>query len=268
MPFNLLEASLNLGRPEELYEFSVGDAFWRVTSRSQPSDFKGYDWQPLPGLRRTKFKQSRNGGDDSIKLYTPIDFEITKMFDVAAPPMPIGLTVYRHHRGDGEEYGQSWAGRIRGCEWVDGATAILHGDGANSMLSRHTLRLTFDHRCPHMLYDAGCTLDPENFKLTAPVASVTKNTIVSPMFATKPNDWLALGFVKYNGYRFMISGHAADTISVFTPVNLTRLPQPVICEAYAGCDHLLDTCWDKFNNGLNSEANPWMPNRNPFISGI
>lgn len=268
MPFNILEASANLGKPEELYEFRVGDDVWRVTSRSRASDFLGYEWRPLPGLTRTRFKQASGGGDDSIQLNVPMDFAIAKMFKFGPPALPVSLVVYRHHIGDGNSYGQSWAGRIRGCEWAQGAVAVLHADGANSVLRRHTLRLSFDHRCPHMLYDPGCKLDPENFKIVGSVGAVTKNTIISAAFATKPNDWLTLGFVKYSGYRFMISSHSADTITLFTPTNLTKLPQAVQCEAYAGCDHLLDTCWGKFNNGLNSEANPWMPNRNPFLKGL
>ena len=269
MPFDLLEKSANAGRPEELYEFAVGDQFWRVTSRSQLAVFLGYEFHPLPGLSRNSFKMAAGASkDDSIQLNVPMTFAIAKMFEIASPPMPITLKIYRHHRGDGPSYALAWSGRVRGCEWVKGAIARLHCDGAGSMLTRHTLRMSFDHRCPHMLYDSGCTLDPENWKVTGPVEAVTRNTIVSPAFATKPNDWLALGFVKYLDYRFMISGHASNTVTVFTPVNLTKLPMAVTCEAYAGCDHLLDTCWQKFNNGLNSEANPWMPKRDPFRSGI
>ena len=43
---------------------------------------------------------------------------------------------------------------------------------------------------------------------------------------------------------------------------------PIIVTGYAGCDRRIDTCWDKFDNGLNSEANAWFPNKNPFQTGI
>jgi hypothetical protein len=33
---------------------------------------------------------------------------------------------------------------------------------------------------------------------------------------------------------------------------------------YAGCDHLLATCRDRFSNVANFGGFPWIPQKNPF----
>ena len=39
-------------------------------------------------------------------------------------------------------------------------------------------------------------------------------------------------------------------------------------DVFAGCDHTVDTCDQKFDNVINYGGWPYVPSKNPFESGI
>lgn len=268
MPFDLLERSLDLGRPEELYEFSVAGTTWRYTSSSRPRTLLGQTYTPIARLRRTAMKQSKDGGDDSMKITIPYDHELAAQFKIIVPARRMDVRILKRHRGDGDEFAISWIGRVRGCGWQGGETATLECDGYNSMFKRAGLRLNYGPLCPHMVYGPGCNVDRDQFRVDGTVISSTRDTITCAAFASKPSGWFRLGYVEFGLYFYMISHHVGDTVTVFSGIEVDSANPPLTVTAYAGCDNTIDTCWDTFNNGLNSEANAWHPNKNPFETGV
>lgn len=270
MAFDPLERSASRGRPEELYEFWMADKFWRYTSADTPRTLRGYVYQPVRGLRRTALKQDKDGGDDSIQITMPGDLDFAWQFRIIVPARRIWLRIYRRHRqdvGDDTQYIQSWYGRVRGCGWK-GPKAIVECDGLNSTFKRGGLRMNFDVNCPHMLYGPGCNLDKDQFRLDGQIMEIGKNFVRCAEFANKPDGWLRLGYIEFGRYFYMISDHTGDKATTFNALEYDRDDTPIVVTAYAGCDRTLNTCWDKFNNGLNSEANAWHPNQNPFVKGL
>lgn len=267
MPYDPLERSAAAGRPEELYEFTLADQSWRYTSASDNRYLNGFEFVPVRGLRRTALKQDKDGGDDGITLTMPMDQDLPWLFRIIVPARTIWLKIYRRHRGDGDNYQQVWYGRVRGCAWK-GSKAMLECDGLNSLFKRAGLRLNFDVKCPHMLYGPGCNLNKDNWRLDGPIAQIGTNFVRSSAFASKPDQWLRLGYIELGRYYYMISDHVGDRITTSVGIEYNADDTPLVVTAYAGCDRLIDTCWDKFNNGLNSEANGWFPERNPFEVGI
>lgn len=267
MPFDLLEKSANAGKPEELYEFYTLTKTWRYTSGSQPTVFQNNVYEPVRSMRRTALKQDKDGGDDSIEVTVPLDNEVAMLFRIIVPTRTIWLRIWRRHRGEEGAYTQVWYGRVRGAAWK-GSRAIISCDGFNSMFKRGGLRLNYDVKCPHMLYGPGCNLDKDQFRVEGPIISLNKNTIQCAAFASLPDQHLRLGFVEVGYGFYMISDHVGDTITTFTGVEFDQDDKPTTAVAYWGCDRRLETCWNKFNNGLNSEANAWHPNVNPFEKGI
>lgn len=267
MPFDILERSANAGRPEELYEFTMADQAWRYTSADSNRVLNGFTYLPVAGLRRTELKQDKDGGDDSTTLTMPMDGELPWMFRIIVPARSIWLRIYRRHRGDGNNYVQSWYGRVRGCSWK-GSKAYLDCDGLNSLFKRAGLRLNYDVKCPHMLYGPGCNLDKDQWRLDGPITQIGSNFIRCGAFASKPDQWLKLGYIEFGRYYYMIADHVGDRITTFAGLEYDVDSAPLTITAYAGCNRLIDTCWDKFNNGLNSEANGWFPDKNPFETGL
>lgn len=266
MAFDLLEASANLGRPEELYEFWMVDKFWRYTSSDRPSVLNGYTYEPLRALRRTPLKQNKDGGDDSIKITVPMNTEVAWQFRIVVPARTVWLRIYRRHRGD-DEFVQSWYGRVRGCAW-QGSKAVLECDGLNGLFKRAGLRLNFDVNCPHMLFGPGCNLDKDQFRVDGDIIEIGSDFVRSTAFASKPDGWFDLGYIEFGRYYYTIAKHAGDKVTIFAGLEYDVDDKPIVITGYAGCNRTIPMCWDKFNNGLNSEANAWMPTRNPFTSGI
>lgn len=266
MAFDPLERSAYSGRPVELYEFWMADKYWRYTSSSKAITFQGYVYQPLAILRRTALKQDKDGGNDTVTLTVPFDCDLTWQFRIIVPARTIWMKIYRVHRGD-TEFGLSFYGRVRGTSWK-GTKANVQCDGMNSMFKRAGLRLNYNVKCPHMLYGPGCNLDKDQFRVDGRILAIGKNTIQCAEFASRPDGWLALGYVEFGRYYYFIERHVGDTIWTMEGIEYDRDDTPLSVTAYAGCDRSIDTCWDKFNNGLNSEANAWFPESNPFTTGV
>lgn len=267
MAFDPLEKSANAGRPEELYEFTMADKVWRYTSAATPRTLLGFDYEPVPRLRRTPLKQDKDGGDDSITVTMPPNLDVAWQFRIIVPARTIWLKIMRRHRGDGDNFVQSWYGRVRGCGWK-GENAILECDGLNSLFKRAGLRLGFDVKCPHMLYGPGCNLDKDQWRVDGAITQIGSNFVRSSVLASKPDQWFRLGYIEFGRYFYMISDHVGDRITTFAGLEFDPRETPLIVTAYAGCDRLIETCWNKFNNGLNSEANAWFPDKNPFETGV
>lgn len=268
MPFDVLERSASLGRPEELYEFTSYSQTWRYTSADRPRFLNGFEYTPVRKMRRTRIKQDKDGGDDSFTITIPGDLDIAWMFRIITPSRPMWVRTYRRHRNDGEHFVQASFGRVRGCGWKRDGQAELECDGFNSLAKRTTLRLDYDNKCPHMLYDVGCTLDNNLWRVDGPLSGYGSNYVRSPAFATKPDGWFELGYVEFGEFNYMVTQHTGDRLTLFHNLETVIDGPPLIVTAYAGCDRTLEMCWEKFDNGLNSEANPWMPKRNPFESGL
>lgn len=267
MAFDPLERSASAGRPEELYEFWMADKFWRYTSADTPRTLLGVVYEPVRSLRRTALKQNKDGGDDSITVTVPLDTEVAWNYRIVSPARTVWLRIRRRHRGDGDEFIQVWYGRLRGVAWK-GTKAILECDGLNSIFKRAGLRLNFDIKCPHMLYGPGCNLDKDQWRLDGDIIELGADFIRSSVFASRPDGWLTLGYIEFGRYYYTISGHVGDKITVFQGLEYNLDDTPSVVTAYAGCDRTIAMCWDKFNNGLNSEANAWFPIKNPFVTGL
>ena len=119
-----------------------------------------------------------------------------------------------------------------------------------------------------MLYGPGCNLDKDQFRVDGRILAIGKNTIQCAEFASRPDGWLTLGYVEFGRYYYFIEKHVGDTIWTMEGIEYDRDETPLTVTAYAGCDRAIQTCWDKFNNGLNSEANAWFPESNPFTTGV
>ena len=267
MAFDPLERSASSGRPEELYEFWMADKYWRYTSGDTATVFNGYTYEPVRVLRRTALKQNKDGGDDSITITVPMDLEVAWSFRIVVPARTTWLRIYRRHRGDGDNFIQSWYGRVRGVAWK-GSKAVLECDGLNSLFKRAGLRLNFDVKCPHMLYGPGCNLDKDQWRVDGTIMEIGANFVRSAAFASVPDGWLKLGYIEFGRYYYTLSGHTGDMVTTFQGLEYDIDDTPITVTGYAGCDRQIDTCWDKFGNGLNSEADAWFPNKNPFQTGI
>lgn len=267
MAFSDKEASPFGGRPDEFYQFSIvgGDTF-RYTSSRLPLSYQGFEYSPK-AIQRGNFTFKKDfSGDDTLDIDVQSDLDILKSFKIIVPRRTMLLTIYRRHRGDSDlDVFPVFFGRVRGVSW-EGAKATISCDSMYAMAKRGGLNLWFQVQCNHFVYDGGCGLQKADWRLVGTVQAINGTKLSSAAFAAKPDQWLKYGFIEVGDGSYFVIDHVGDTVTLLNAVEGISLGTAV--SGYAGCDHTLDTCWDKFFNGLNHLGFKWSPADNVFVDGI
>jgi len=83
-----------------------------------------------------------------------------------------------------------------------------------------------------------------------------------------PDQWFRAGEIVRNvdGERRAIVDQAGAVLTLAHPFRTLLNGNGVTL--YAGCDHTLATCSDKFNNAVNFGGHPTVPSSNPFLTPI
>ncbi|MBS7620701.1 phage BR0599 family protein [Candidatus Bathyarchaeota archaeon] len=127
-------------------------------------------------------------------------------------------------------------------------------------------RFFYANYCNHTLFDAGCGLLKEQWRVQAQVEEINnRQALKSYIFASYPNGYFTYGYVEYRRHYRLITKHEGGTIYLHAPFD-TPITNPVW--VYPGCDKTPQTCRNKFNNFQNFLGFPYMPTRNPTIWGV
>lgn len=259
MTYIAKESSIAGAAPVELYRFALGGAVWTVTSAGFAVVYQSEAYQPAV-LRRSAVEQSPEFARNGIDLDCARDFAVAQLFAAARPNGVVSLTVFRNHLDDAE-YITWWKGRVASVMFA-GSSAKIRCESIFTALKRPGLRAHYQTGCRHALFDAGCALNNEAFKVAGTVGSVSDLSVTSAAFLSQASGWLAGGYLRVAGVPRMIRSHAGDTVVLSAP--LPGLAPGVAFEAYAGCDRTLATCNVKFGNAVNYGGFPWIPVKNPF----
>lgn len=264
MSYDAIETSVHDAQPVELYRFVRGVEVWTQTSADEPIVYQSETYTPVT-MQRSAPVQSHDADAGRLSLTVARDHPVAQLFRVIVPAGTVGLTIYRQHRGDGECL-TWWQGRVRAVAW-SGSRAVMQCDALGAMLQRPGLRRHYGAPCGHMLYDGGCGLNAESYKTVATVSSISGNTITSAAFAGQADGYFTAGYLRYGDDDFrMILDHAGSTVTVLLPFEDLAVGDTLY--AYAGCDHVPDTCKNKFANFANYGGWPFVPIKNPFQVGL
>lgn len=137
-------------------------------------------------------------------------------------------------------------------------------------LNQDMPRKVLQPSCGWVLGDAGCTIDLTLFSATNTVGAGTNNiAITTAATITQPDGYFTQGQLRMtSGRNSRLSGsilnHTGNIITLSRP-----FPFPVaLGDAFtlvAGCDHTVKTCIVKFNNLININAMPFIPDRERAI---
>lgn len=283
-----LEFSLSFSRPVTLYEFAV----------ERPS---GWEYFRYSGTRSEEiFPVQSFGGVTEECVFTPthisysnlkqntesvydIDVDITVgkdnpvalMFRNIVPQRTVWLKIYSAQRDAPDEIKAIWVGRIRQAELIKGSAVKLMGEPIGTMVKRGGLRMNGQVLCNHFLYSPSCSVNPEQtkFKAEGVVASSSqplRGVIYCDAAAAYADGWFDNGTLELGDHFYMILTHRGSFLKLFNPIEKLNLTGTSI-SLYAGCDHeYLGThgCVKKFGNGVNFGAFPWMPNDDPYTTGV
>lgn len=283
MPVAVWERSAFQGQPVQLYEFirtSGGvDFFWRYNTSDRDITYNSVLYKAVP-ISDDGIRLSSEAASTEFNVTMPIAEDFCDQFRLSGtvPSDTVWLRVRRVHVPDItlldtnptilEDALVVWQGTVNGITQTDDLTARVSCSMLAASFQRGGLRYGYQRSCPHVLYaENTCTLDREDFKITAIVTAIDGSTISADEFTSQPIGWLNGGFIEFtlpSGMieRRMILGHTDNMITIQGfPVGMLVADEIL---AFAGCDRTVATCVAKFDNLVNMGGFPHTPGRNPF----
>jgi len=266
MSFDSRETSRYDGQPYELYLFSTEDAEYRFTGEDTARTAQGEVWTPAI-ITHSGTNQSTEVSGGHITVTIPRDHVIALMFVSFIPSTPLYLTMLRGHDGDSQIV-VIFTGRVQSCKFAADDTCELDCAPESELLKREIATSLFQRPCNRVLFDAGCGADKETYKKSGTVASVSADglTVTAAVFSSMANGWFTTGYIERGAHKRMIVAHTGNTATLMNA--MPGLAAGAEINAYPGCDRTHNGCVQKFGNGANFFGYQWMPDKNPFASGM
>lgn len=265
MGYDQIERSNYDGIPTTLYEFVLGDTYWRYTGGQNDIVFNEVTYTAI-AITHEGFSQSGSPENDDLQIKISGRAGVTDLFIGTPPSSELLVRVRNLHRGD-TEAPVVWSGQVKSgrevsqIEWNFVCNSLL------STLNRNGLRLSWGRGCPHALYDRSCRVDPADYAVSVQVNSLTGSTITSTALDALDDDYLSGGFLEFAGpydtiERRAIESHVGSTIALLGTTDGIAASDWIT--VYPGCNRITLTCQTKFNNLDNYGGFPHLPNKSPF----
>lgn len=159
----------------------------------------------------------------------------------------------------------NFIGMVADCELSRGKAKLLVRSQTQLLNSAFPKHL-FQPGCVHTLYDVGCTLDRNLFKVSGTVASGSTDSSVRSSSFGQATGYFDLGYIQFtsgalSGQRATVKAHTAGSPAIFKLMNPFEVVPSIgdAFDAYPGCDKQLSTCVSKFNNRVSFLGTPNVP---------
>lgn len=263
MSFDERERSAHGGQPVELYSFACGSSIWRWTSADRPQAYGGHTYAPET-IRRGQIDQNGEDEQGELELTVPRTNPVAELFIADLPVRPVTLTAYRLHRSEPEVV-CFFIGEVASAEFT-GSTVKLTCLPESQILRRQIPTTTFQAQCNWALFSGPCGLNKDDFRVAGTVSAIAGLTIQAAAFAALPSGYLTSGWVEIPGGEIhWITAHSGSTVTLLTPFRDIAIGDTV--HAFPGCDRSIAAC-KAFDNLEHFFGFPWVPTKNPFITGI
>jgi uncharacterized phage protein (TIGR02218 family) len=268
MAFNDAEISTQDGRPVALYLLVWGETTWRYTSADRDIEYPAGSGNVYLARAVSDSGMVQGGSaQNDFTMNCPANLPIVDLFRGTPPSETIDFTVRRMNYGEADApiY---WIGTVTNVKRLGLVDAQVIGKPLTASFKRTGLRLCWTRECPHFLYDPGCKVDPEDFRVDATILSITGNTVTVDTVGGNPVNWFSGGFTSWeindDGTieRRMIERQDGTLLTIF---GLTDgMEVGTVLALYPGCDRSPTTCRDKFDNLANNGGFSFMPGQTPF----
>ena len=267
MSFNDIEVSDFGGQPTELYEFRYGALstdILRFTSADHDLDLNGATYQSL-FIERDNFTSDGNPDDNQqMNIRLSRDNPFGELYRSRDFPNAIGLKIRGVHLNDPDlQIITLWSGRVTGVGW-DYPLMTVGCERMSTSLKRSGLTARYQvGMCRHVLYQPGCGLIKESYRVDGTVGAVSSATLLTVAAAAGyPDGWFTGGILYLDGMMRYITGHAGSSIQISQ--GLRGLVTGSEIRLYPSCDRLASTCSGKFNNIENYGGFDYIPPKGPF----
>lgn len=288
MTYIAQEESVEDGQPIELFRFSNIEEVFTYSNGQFETVFNAKTYVPIAISRSDPDLQSVTSQRNLI-VTVPADNAFVQRYVSTVPASIDDFKLFRQHTTDGgtPETVTYFSGQVVSVAFKDKIAEITI-ENFGSILDRLVPQQTSRNPCNHILYDSKCGVTDTSFAITGVVTTISgdgleltldtgSNTIpdtgleLTAQLNSDPTffngGFLARSNIELRMVRAVVNdmGNKA-TITVLFP--LQTIDTGVALTMFAGCDHQLPTCIDKFDNVDRYGGFPFIPEKNPFIIGV
>ncbi len=268
MTYSADEDSRDSGNPVELYKFVGPSTEYYYTSSDVDVTFDPpgaggpYDFVAVPSIRSPRVANP-DGDSPVLSVTLPISLQIVLDYVFNIAPASLTLTIYRVHL-DQLSSVTYWEGDCSAWTVNKREASCRVTDNLSIRLDDELPQTFYQGLCNNYLYDDVCTIDESLYQEIDTVAaggiSDDELTITVNSMGARPDQWAQGGELVHSttGDRRMVVDQTGAVIKVMWP--FSDISDGDVVTAYAGCDHSLDDCHNKFAlNTANFQGSPYMP---------
>lgn len=279
MSYGPLEISRDSSSPVELYDIALGAEAWHFTSAEDPVTIDGTDYMPI-AINRESVPLASEERTEELAVTLPSDHEFVQKYVNVVPGDIATITIRRFQRYDDDtEVISLFKGVVSAVAFTNnGSVAQIGIAPFTDNLSKPMPRYVYSGLCNNILGDQWCTIDLETgedvdsrpFKFVGNCSDVDYTTItVDGVGAAYPDNFFQAGVLKTAaGDQRLIVKQVGDTLYLYIPLFEGVALEGNDVTLYAGCDHSLTVCQNKFDNVINYGGFPFVPRNNPFETGL
>jgi uncharacterized phage protein (TIGR02218 family) len=250
-------------KPVELYKIWTDTTYWYYTNGDVAVTYSGVEYVPT-AISRDSTSYDSTMDVTTINVKFAVITNPVIQFVAQNPITTAWIEISRLFRDqDPLEKGVIFIGQIKTVSFKG-----TYGE-ASCVGFEHFLRSIiplwrYSTTCNHTLFDVNCKKVKASYKVTATVlVDETQTIITSATFATMSDGYFARGLMEFEGeYRTMVS-HVGDTVTL--NYRMLNLEDNDTVSVSPGCDGIIETCRDKFDNILNFLGMPFIPVENPSL---
>lgn len=245
----------------ELFEFILEEERIFYTSGEEDVEFEGKIYKSVL-IYRDEINKDTFNDDANIKI--GLNVYPANLFKFFNPSMNVIVKILN------EKGVLLFAGRIKDIEFnlKDGIATVKLATLGGVMKSKIPSRV-YSKECGFECFGKGCGLNKKDFcvVLNGDECEFSNDfmSIKSEKLKSCKEGYFNGGYVEFEKQRSFITEFKDDTIKLLFPLGNLKKSSVIYC--YAGCDKLLNTCKNKFNNAKNYGGFPFVPAKNPVTQG-
>lgn len=265
MSYEADEISIEDSQPRDGFSFTWGSNVIRLTSGVEDIVINGNTYT-AGTIRREDVSPSSIATARELVVSLPVSHALPQRYLAGStPPRHIELVVLRMQKRSGE-YEQLWAGYVTSMSIDRHIARFLIPSRSAEAFKRKLPVISAGRDCPHILYEAGCNLDPGIGGFTqVRFAAAVSGRVLTVNVAPGVDNWAKWGEVIHvaSGERMTIQEQVGAVIRMQSPIYGMQQGDEV--HIRAGCAHNIETCATKFGNQANYGGQPHAPKNNPFV---
>ena len=262
MSYDAIESSGCGAQNFDLFLFDTGSTVYALTNEDAPIDFGGRTYQPET-ISRDEIELSQEQSSGQVKVKLPKAHPIAALFLPNLPPVPVTLTIYSGHYGDGEIIA-IFIGRVASARYPDECELACVTDRDD--LKRKLPTLLYQPACPRIFGEPGCGVDiaTVTYNGTLQSSSNDGSVLVVPEFAAIPHSLVA-GYVRRGNDVRLVIAQNGQQITLLTGISGLAADDEIV--GVAGCAKTYGAC-SSFANVAKFLGFDMIPTRNPFDGRI